>query len=112
MTAEFGVPIYKDIHLFKPGETYHITATKEGNQLTFTAERQLHEFVSRICAAVKHWTDRYAGETLLIASHGLVFRALAESLLGKRTSSRNSLPFHFKPNGKVWELSRITEADQ
>ena len=32
-------PIYEDIHLFEPGETYHVTATKEGNRLTFTAER-------------------------------------------------------------------------
>jgi len=32
-------PIYEDVHLFEPGETYHITATKEGNRLTFTAER-------------------------------------------------------------------------
>jgi len=31
-------PIYEDIHLFEPGETYHITATKEGNRLTFKAE--------------------------------------------------------------------------
>jgi len=33
-------PIYEDIHLFEPGETYHITATKEDNRLTFTAERE------------------------------------------------------------------------
>ena len=32
-------PIYEDIHLFKPGETYHVTATKEGSRLTFAAER-------------------------------------------------------------------------
>lgn len=32
-------PIYENIDLFKPGETYHITAVKEGNRLTFTAER-------------------------------------------------------------------------
>jgi len=33
-------PVYENIHLFKPGETYHITATKVGKQLTFTAERE------------------------------------------------------------------------
>ena len=32
-------PIYEDIELFKPGETYQITVIKKGNQLTFTAER-------------------------------------------------------------------------
>ncbi len=33
-------PIYENVHLFEPGETYHITALKEGKQLTFTAERE------------------------------------------------------------------------
>lgn len=32
-------PIYENADLFKPGETYHITAIKEGNRLSFTAER-------------------------------------------------------------------------
>ena len=33
-------PIYENVDIFKPGETYHITAIKEGNRLTFTAERE------------------------------------------------------------------------
>ena len=33
-------PLYENIHLFKPGETYHITALKEGDRLSFTAERE------------------------------------------------------------------------
>lgn len=33
-------PIYENVYLFEPGETYHITALKEGNRLTFTAERE------------------------------------------------------------------------
>ncbi len=33
-------PVYESVHLFEPGETYHITALKEGNRLTFTAERE------------------------------------------------------------------------
>ena len=33
-------PIYEDVHLFQPGETYHITALKEDNRLTFKAERE------------------------------------------------------------------------
>ena len=33
-------PNYEDVFLFEPGETYHITALKEGNQLSFTAERE------------------------------------------------------------------------
>ena len=33
-------PTYENVHLFKQGETYHITALKEDNRLTFTAERE------------------------------------------------------------------------
>jgi hypothetical protein len=33
-------PVYEDIDLFGAGETYHITALKEGSRLTFTAERE------------------------------------------------------------------------
>lgn len=68
-----------------------------------------HEFAPRVCAAVKYWTDRYATETLLFAAHGLVFRALTESLLGKPAMSRNGEPFHFKPNGDEWNVTSIQE---
>jgi len=39
-------PVYENVELFKEGETYHITALKEGNQLTFTAELngKVHSF--------------------------------------------------------------------
>ena len=42
--ASFGAgtqihPIYEGVNLFEPGETYHITVLKEGNQLTFTASK-------------------------------------------------------------------------
>lgn len=33
-------PVYENINLFKSGETYHITAVKEANRLSFTAERE------------------------------------------------------------------------
>lgn len=33
-------PVYENVDLFKVGETYHITALKEGKRLTFTAERE------------------------------------------------------------------------
>ena len=62
------------------------------------------EFVPRICAAVAHWTERFANETLLIASHGLVFRALAETLAGVPAMSRNAEPYLFRPNGPDWEM--------
>ena len=62
------------------------------------------EFVPRICAAVAHWTERFANETLLIASHGLVFRALAETLAGVPAMSRNAEPYLFRPSGPDWEI--------
>jgi hypothetical protein len=39
-------PIYENVDLFLPGETYHITASKEGSLLSFTAERDgtVHSF--------------------------------------------------------------------
>lgn len=41
------LPIYQDVSIFEPGETYHITATKVGHHLTFSAERngETHRFV-------------------------------------------------------------------
>jgi hypothetical protein len=33
-------PIYENVDLFRPGETYHITAVKEGNCLSFTAQHK------------------------------------------------------------------------
>jgi len=33
-------PVYENVDLFKQGETYHITALKKGNHLSFTAERE------------------------------------------------------------------------
>jgi len=68
-----------------------------------------HEFAPRVCAAVKYWTDHYATETLLIAAHGLVFRALTESLQGKTAMSRNGEPFYFKTNGDTWDVTSIQE---
>ena len=33
-------PVYENVDLFKPGETYHITVQKEGKRLSFRAERE------------------------------------------------------------------------
>lgn len=33
-------PVFENVDLFAPGETWHITATKEGDVLSFVAERQ------------------------------------------------------------------------
>jgi broad specificity phosphatase PhoE len=66
------------------------------------------EFVSRAVTAVASWTEQHAGETILIASHGLVFRALAESLVGKKQYSRNAEPHFFSPVEDGWAVSPLT----
>jgi broad specificity phosphatase PhoE len=67
-----------------------------------------HEFESRVCSAVARWTDRHANETLLIASHGLVFHALALALTGKKVYSRNAEPHLFEPVGDGWTIAPIS----
>jgi broad specificity phosphatase PhoE len=66
-----------------------------------------HEFAPRVCAAVRRWTDRYADETLLIASHGLVFHALANALVEEQQFSLNAVPYHFTPDGEGWRINAI-----
>lgn len=65
------------------------------------------EFVSRVCSAVARWTEQHAGETILVASHGLVFHALAEELTGKKLFSRNAEPHRFVPVGDAWAVSSV-----
>ena len=65
------------------------------------------EFVPKVCTAVSRWTNLYAEETLLIAAHGLVFRALTEILLGTPTVSKNGVPFQFVPTDSGWELREV-----
>ena len=67
-----------------------------------------HEFVPRVCAAVWRWTERYPEERILVASHGLVFRALTEVLIGKQLSSRNAETHHFELGGEGWSVTPVT----
>lgn len=66
------------------------------------------EFVSTVMAAVARWTGQHPGETVLIASHGLVFQALSESLLGERLTSRNAEPYRFRPLQSGWAASPLS----
>ena len=68
------------------------------------------EFVPRVCAAVRRWTDHYAEETLLIASHGLVFRALAEALTGTPRTSRNAEPHQFIRAADGWVVEKAGQS--
>lgn len=63
------------------------------------------EFATRVCSAVRKWIDQYPGETLLFASHGLVFRALTEALTGREMSSRNAQVHRFQPGGDAWVVA-------
>jgi probable phosphoglycerate mutase len=65
------------------------------------------DFVPRVCAAVKRWTDQYAEEPVLFAAHGLVFRALCEALTGRHASSLNADPCHFRLISNGWDVANI-----
>ncbi|MGI9260475.1 MAG: histidine phosphatase family protein [Woeseiaceae bacterium] len=65
------------------------------------------EFVYRAVSAVARWTEQHAGETVLIASHGLVFRSLAETLVGEKLYSGNAEAHHFRPVGDEWIISPV-----
>ena len=66
-----------------------------------------HEFVPRICASVRRWTDQHANETLLIAAHGLVFRALTVALAEQHLVSQNAEPYFFQPTNSGWHIERL-----
>ncbi|MGI9237654.1 MAG: histidine phosphatase family protein [Woeseiaceae bacterium] len=66
------------------------------------------EFESRVLSAVARWTEQHASETILIASHGLVFHVLVDVLTGEKTYSRNAEPHLFKPDGDGWTVSPVS----
>jgi probable phosphoglycerate mutase len=65
------------------------------------------DFKPRVCEAVGRWTERFADEILLFASHGLVFNALTESLLGQQVFSLNAQPFSISPGISGWDLKSL-----
>ncbi|NQV93651.1 MAG: histidine phosphatase family protein [Sphingomonadales bacterium] len=66
------------------------------------------EFVSRVCSAVQHWLETYPQETILFASHGLVFHALTEALVGTPLSSHNGQLHCFSPTGDGWAVAPVS----
>ena len=66
------------------------------------------EFERRVCSVVQRWTQQHSEETILFASHGLVFRALTEALTGTRVSTRNAELHHFRPGGDEWTVSAVS----
>lgn len=62
-------------------------------------------FVARIVKSVAEWLRQYPDETLLFASHGLVFRALSFSLTGEEMISRNGQVHRFQPVDDSWEVA-------
>jgi probable phosphoglycerate mutase len=63
------------------------------------------DFAARVVRAVGKWLHRLAGDTVLFASHGLVFQALCLALAGKEAVSGNAQVHHFRPAGDYWEVT-------
>ncbi len=69
---------------------------------------QWAEFCPRVTTAVARWLDRHPDETLLFASHGLVFRALTEHLIGERQVTGNAVPHRFGLADDDWHAAELT----
>ena len=120
-TAETsGAPMHVDTDLmeFNVGsfEGRDIVETKRAHGLDENASfmtilpddaEKWHEFVPRICASVRRWTEKHSDETLLIAAHGLVFRALTVALADQHLVSQNAEPYVFRPTQDGWHIRRI-----
>jgi broad specificity phosphatase PhoE len=65
-----------------------------------------------VTAAVKRRLDEHAGELLLIAAHGMVFRALTQSLTGTQHVSRNAEPFLCKKGRNSWQILPVEGGNQ
>jgi broad specificity phosphatase PhoE len=66
--------------------------------------------VSRVCSAVSHWREQHSEETILIASHGLVFYALVESLTGTKVMSGNAEPRYFSLSDDGWTVTPLAKS--
>jgi broad specificity phosphatase PhoE len=66
------------------------------------------EFSFRVSSAVSRLTRKYSGETVLVASHGLVFHALTAALTGQKIYSANAEPHVFKPSTDGWAVAPVS----
>ncbi len=57
---------------------------------------QWASFKVRVYRAVARWVNASPDQLILIAAHGLVFRALVEDLTGETRTSGNAVPFRFE----------------
>lgn len=73
-----------------------------------TDAESVQAFVPRVCSAVRLWTEKHPDDLLLIASHGLVFHALAEMLTGDRSFSQNAEAHFFRPENDGWSVSALS----
>jgi broad specificity phosphatase PhoE len=67
--------------------------------------------LARTRRAVATWTARHPDETLLFVSHGGVFGALHEQLVGEWLSSGNAIPFDFVPGVPTWSVTALSLAE-
>ena len=69
---------------------------------------QWAEFQPRVTKAVAAWLERHPDETLLFASHGLVFRALTDHLFGAHQVTGNAVPHRFALAGDSWHAAELS----
>lgn len=67
---------------------------------------------ARARAAVADWTSRFPNETLLFVSHGGVFGALHDQLIGAWQAVGNAVPFVFAPAIPIWTATALSAATQ
>jgi broad specificity phosphatase PhoE len=70
------------------------------------------QFVVTVTAAVTRRLDQHAGESVLIAAHGLVFRALTQALTGTQHVSQNAAPFLCKKDRNSWQILPVEGRNQ
>ena len=65
------------------------------------------DFVDRVVSGVARWIEKNSDETILFASHGLVFRALSQYLKGTPMQSGNAQVHVFEPYSTVWNITPV-----
>jgi len=89
-------------HGLKPEQSISEILPPDAEAWPITKTRAL-EFTQRLLA-------EYPNDTLLLVSHGAVFRALYEALGGPRMEAANATPYRFVPPtvpGNPWQLETL-----
>jgi broad specificity phosphatase PhoE len=90
---EHGIPPHHPVNTIMPADAEQWPQTCE-----------------RARSVVVKWLDVYRDETLLFVSHGGVFLALQEQLIGVRPGATNAIPYAFTSAGGAWGISEVGAA--